>query len=97
MDLTKLTPEEEVEFQNWIRQLAWYRSLAKEIGRPPDIDTPLYDYRAAWKAGVEPGPNMHWSSKFKSKYHPRAVIWQDGELYNTIYDEPFTGWRRDQR
>lgn len=74
MELTKLTPEEEFEFQNWIRDLPWYGEFIDEYGEPPPLDTPMFDYRGAWKDGEVPLINehdgrYHWGSKFKDKKH----------------------------
>ena len=49
----------------------------------PNPDDPLhkYDYRGAFKAGDEPGPEGHWPSNFKDYDHPnRFVQTPDGML-----------------
>jgi hypothetical protein len=60
----------EQEFQDW------YSGHAKRLGLDPNPDDPRhqYDYRAAHKAGVDPGPDNHWDSRFKSDDHPNRFI-----------------------
>jgi hypothetical protein len=78
----QLSPEEELVFQKWITQLPWYEQFKLKYGEPPNLNDPMYDYRAAWKAGVtpqiNPSDNMyHWSDfagnkMLKSPNHPTA-------------------------
>jgi hypothetical protein len=77
-------PNDEAEFQKWIRNTGWFREFEKEYGEEPDLDTKDYDYRAAWKAGVQPerdpydNNRFHWPSSLpngqmlKSEEHPTA-------------------------
>ena len=62
--------DDEMEFQKW------YSERAKRLGINPNPDDPnhFYDYRAAHKAGAEPGPDGHWPSEFKLEGHPRMVL-----------------------
>lgn len=55
---TKLSPEEESRFQRWKQQNA-----------PRDSGAD-YDLRGAFKEGLAPGPNGHWSDKYKKPNHP---------------------------
>jgi len=50
----------------------WYKGHAQKWGLSPDPDDPehFYDYRGAFKAGVEPDESGHWPSKFKKEGHP---------------------------
>ena len=54
----------------------WYAGHAKQRGLDPNPDDPRhhYDYRGAYKAGVEPGPDNHWDSRFKTDDHPNRYI-----------------------
>lgn len=58
----------------------WYSERAKKTGLNPNPDFPghKYDYRAAWKAGVEPVENAkdgwHWDSRFKAPDHPNRFV-----------------------
>ena len=54
----------------------WYKMRATEHGLDSDPDTPehYYDYRAAYAAGMGPGPDGHWPSAFKRKGHPRMIV-----------------------
>lgn len=54
---TKLTPEEELKFQMWKLQNA-----------PRDFGF-NYDLRGAFKAGLNPASNGHWSDEFKKPNH----------------------------
>ena len=77
-------PNDETAFQNWIRNTGWFQEFEKEYGEEPDLDTKDYDYRAAWKAGVQPerdpydNNRFHWPSSLpngqmlKSEEHPTA-------------------------
>jgi hypothetical protein len=66
---------EEQDFQDW------FSGIAGMYGYAPDPDDPrhLYDYRAAFRAGVrEPEIGAdglpHWPSAFKSEDHPNRVV-----------------------
>jgi hypothetical protein len=70
-----LQPDEEADFQ------AWNAKWAAITGTNPDPDHPehRYDYRAAWKAGVEPQMDpsdgrYHWDSRFKDPDHPNRYF-----------------------
>jgi hypothetical protein len=55
---TKLTPQEELLFKTWKAENAPYDS---------GYD---YDIRGAFKAGLHPAANGHWSDQFKKPNHP---------------------------
>ncbi len=59
---TKLTPTEEGEFQRWKAVNA-----AGDTGRD-------YDLRGAFKAGLSPAENGHWSDQFKKPNHPTFSV-----------------------
>ncbi len=68
---TPLSAGEEQQFQSEIMNLPWYRQFVNKFGEPPDLDTPLYDYRGAWREGVTPAPIVgddidHWPSRAPS-------------------------------
>jgi hypothetical protein len=59
----------------------WYSGWAQKAGLNPDPDPQLhqYDYRAAFRAGVEPEIDpgdgfYHWPSQFKSPDHPNRYV-----------------------
>ena len=60
----------------------WYAQRAKRYGLDPNPDSPLhfYDYRSAWKAGVEPDEQGHWPSNIpdgkplKLLGHPTLIV-----------------------
>ena len=77
----KLSPEEEIEFQKFwntnkkVQQ--WRKEFKDEYKENPDIDTPHYDYRRAWKEGPNEWPErikednrFHWGSAGKNVNHP---------------------------
>lgn len=70
----------------------WYAAIADRFNLDPNPDSPLhqYDYRAAYNAGVEPGEDGHWPSKFKKVGHPTLIKEVDGELINTKTGKPAT-------
>jgi len=53
----------------------WYAKHAKQLGLNPDPDDPkhFYDYRAAFKAGVEPDEKGHWPDTYKLPGHPTLL------------------------
>jgi len=81
---TALSEPEEKQFQNWIKNTGWYKEFVNEYGEEPELNIPDYDYRAAWKAGIEPerdpydNNRFHWPSSLptgemlKSATHPTA-------------------------
>tara|TARA_R110000737_G_scaffold275056_1_gene281939 strand:- start:175 stop:573 length:399 start_codon:yes stop_codon:yes gene_type:complete len=84
---------EERQFQSWIRSLPWWSEYVAEYGEEPQIDGGNYDYRAAWKAGLEPerspydNGRHHWPSStgsgqmLKSPDHPTA--WKERYMRST--------------
>ena len=87
------TPNDESAFQNWIRGTDWFKEFKAEYNEEPDLDTKDYDYRAAWKAGVQPerdpfdNNRFHWPSSLptgemlKSAEHPTA--WKEYFMRDT--------------
>jgi hypothetical protein len=72
---TKLGEGEEKKFQ------LWYKNWAKVAGIDPSPDNPLhkYDYRGAYKVGLNPvlSPEdglYHWDSRFKDDDHPNRFV-----------------------
>jgi len=55
---TKLTPSEEAKFKVWKQRYA------------PNDSGMDYDLRGAFRAGEKPGPDGHWTDKFKKPNHP---------------------------
>jgi hypothetical protein len=97
--------DDELKFQNWIRSTEWYNQFTKQYGEEPNLDDPMYDYRKAWKSGVEPQINLydgtyHWPSKtpsgewLKSKKHPTA--WMELFMEKYGYDPQSEGITKDQ-
>ena len=59
---TVLTPEEEVDFKKW-----------KTANAPRDSGFD-YDLRGAYKGGLKPAANGHWSDKYKKPNHPTFSV-----------------------
>jgi hypothetical protein len=67
-----LTPAEEAAFQNDMTadpaMAGWSRNFADLYGEAPDLNSPDYDYRTAWRLGARPEPHapdggaFHWPS-----------------------------------
>lgn len=84
LGITTLPENEENQFQDWIKSTNWYSEFVKEFGEQPDLNIPEYDYRAAWKSGIQPERDpydqnrYHWPSSapsgemLKSANHPTA-------------------------
>ena len=104
--LTKLTPSEEKDFQQWIKKTGWYQEFVKEYGESPDLDIEEYDYRQAWKSGVVPERDpydknrYHWPSTdpsgkmIKSASHPTA--WQEQYMQMTGENPDAAGVTKEQ-
>jgi hypothetical protein len=91
---TILGQSEEANFQQWIRSTPWYPEYVSQYGEEPDLDTPMYDYRGAYSAGVEPQYNpyaksYHWSSQFKSQDHP--TMWMEEFMQRYGFDPDSRG------
>lgn len=74
---------------------AWYGRHAKRFGLGADPDDPsqFYDYRSAYAAGIEPGEDGHWDSKFKRAGHPNMFPtsgWENA-LMNGVARDSKTG------
>lgn len=87
------TPNDEAAFQNWIRNTDWFKEFKSQYNEEPDLNTKDYDYRAAWRAGVQPerdpydNNRYHWPSSLqdgqmlKSAEHPTA--WKEYFMRST--------------
>jgi hypothetical protein len=86
-------PDPEQDFQRGIRQTPWYSEFKQRHGEEPDLNTPDYDYRRAWAAGVRPvqrdenDGQLHWDSRFKGEAHPNRFV--DG--VDTVTGQPIDG------
>jgi len=90
-EMTKLSPDEEREFQSWMKSnpsvLQWKKEYKEQFGEDPEIDKSDYDYRKAWKEGLSPAPDeyddnkMHWSSSTSSgellKQEDHKTLWKE--------------------
>ena len=82
-DADKQTMDDIVEqsFQRGIRDTQWYKEFSTRYGEEPDLNTPHYDYRKAWKSGARPtvrdpkdNDALHWPSEFKGDDHPNRFV-----------------------
>ena len=75
----KYSPEEG-NFQAGVRATPWFSEYQNKYSEEPNLNTPDYDYRAAWKAGArpevrDPGDSLlHWPSQFKGQSHPNRYV-----------------------
>jgi hypothetical protein len=93
--------DDEARFQSWFRGLPWFQEFVRNFGEEPDPDDPHYDYRAAWRAGIEPeryeydGGRYHWPSMapngvpLKSEGHP--TMWMEHFMRETGQDPAALG------
>jgi hypothetical protein len=73
---TKLTPEEEAEYQKWAAE------LSKKAGRDISGDTYDYDMRGAFKGGAgQSGDNGHFPDTYKKPGHP---TFSDQSIYHGV-------------
>jgi hypothetical protein len=96
-------PDDEAAFQNWIRGTEWFKEFKAQYNEEPDLNTKDYDYRAAWKAGVQPerdpydNNRFHWPSSLpggkmlKSAEHPTA--WKEYFMRDTGVNPDSLGLR----
>ena len=89
----------EEAFQKGVRNTEWFKEFVQEHGEEPNLNTPHYNYRKAWAAGVRPDHRskydgkLHWGSlnpetgeMLKSEDHPTAWKQHFMELYNVDPD-----------
>ena len=108
-DKVTLNPEEELQFQRWMRlpgsnANAWYGSMNNYLakvapGEKADLSPPEYDYRGAFKAGAEPSVSphdgaYHWTSEFKSNDHP--TMWKEYFMRDYGVDPDDVGVSKEQ-
>ena len=70
--LTKLSNEEETQFQKDYEQYASQWGISSN----PDDPEHFYDYRGLWRkyGGIIPNKEGHLPSEFKLSGHPRMII-----------------------
>jgi hypothetical protein len=81
--------DEEVQFRQWIKALPWYSEFVSQYGEEPNLDDPNYDYRTAWKAGIEPQRYEH----DHGRYHWPSQVPETGQMLKGP-DHP-TKWMND--
>tara|TARA_R100000306_G_scaffold43381_1_gene41791 strand:- start:459 stop:788 length:330 start_codon:yes stop_codon:yes gene_type:complete len=76
---TKLALDEEIRFR------AWYKTLASQLNLDFDPDHPKqkYDYRGAFKVGIQPDSTGHFPSEFKDFDHPNRYVQEEGVILDT--------------
>ena len=84
IDALRKKPDDEQRFQTWIRATPWFQEFKQKYNEEPDLNTRDYDYRAAWRAGIQPqrdpydNNSYHWPSSLpsgqmlKAPDHPTA-------------------------
>src|SRR5208283_4433753 len=79
----RLSDEDEKKFQSFAKGTQWHKEYSQKYGEEPDLNSPDYDLRRAWKAGVIPqlssDKTFHWADSepktgelLKSVHHPTA-------------------------
>jgi hypothetical protein len=93
---TVLSPQEEAKFQKEIQDTLWYWQYKHQYNEAPNLNDPMYDYRGAYVAGVQPQSYQydktiqHWPSvapngdSLKASAHPTA--WMEDFQRNTGTD-----------
>lgn len=83
---------DEAAFRQWITTLPWYHEFIRQYGEAPNLNTPDYDYRAAYRAGVKPerdpydSNRYHWpdvsgGKMLKSRDHPTMWMQRYMQMY----------------
>lgn len=87
---------DDAAFMNWFTKLPWYQEFQQNYGERPNPNDPMYDYRAAWRAGITPqryeydGGRYHWPSTtedgapLKAENHP--TMWMQKFMTRTGQD-----------
>ena len=85
------------DYEEGIRATPWFSEFKAKYGEEPNLNTPDYDYRAAWAAGArptvrDPGDQLlHWPSQFKGASHPNRFVngvdTLTGDLQNAGYSD----------
>lgn len=100
-------PNEEQQFQAWIRATPWFQEFKQQYNEEPDLNTRDYDYRAAWRAGIQPerdpydGNRYHWPSSLpggqmlKAADHPTA--WKETFMRETKQNPDAWGLRTPEQ
>lgn len=70
---TKLAPNEEAEFQQWLK------AESKRRKRDLSKDLYTYDLRGAWKAGEAPDKAGHLTDRYKKPSH---ITFSDESMYH---------------
>ena len=95
MAITKLDPKEESKFKDWWEKdkkvKAWRNEFKKDFGFEPSPNSPGYDYRGAWKAGIKPEPTYEPETK-KTRHHWGSIGVGGKDLKGK--DHP-TRWKSD--
>lgn len=101
-----LAPDEEAQFQNWIRSTDWFKEFVNQYNEEPDLNISEYDYRRAWKSGIKPerdpydNNRYHWPSSdpqgqmLKSDDHPTA--WKERFMRETGQNPDALGLKNEQ-
>lgn len=55
----------EAQFRDEMRESPWFTQYQSEFGEEPDLDTPGYDFRRAWRDGVRPTPDPDDNGRYK--------------------------------
>lgn len=99
----KKKPDDEARFQSWVRATPWFSEFVSQYGEEPDLNTREYDYRAAWRGGIQPerdpydNNRYHWPSSLpsgqmlKAPDHPTA--WKEQFMRQTGQNPDALGLR----
>lgn len=77
----------EEAFQRWVRSLPWFKEFVGQYGEEPDLDTPDYDYRAAFRAGLTPTRHRDGTYHWPSSLDDGSLL--KGPAHPTLYKEYF--------
>ena len=82
---TGLNPRQEEVFQRSIQASPWFEQYTELYGERPNLNTPDYDYRQAWKSGVQPemaqDGTYHWPAV------DREGVLLKGRSHSTLWKE----------
>jgi ketosteroid isomerase-like protein len=73
-------PQQEAKFQDWYKR----NFVSRGLNPNPDDPQHFYDYRGAFKAGLQPGADGHMDSRFKLPGHPRTYVDTPEGRLNTV-------------
>ena len=79
----------ESQFQSGIKATPWYSEFKREFGEEPNLNSPDYDYRKAWSAGVRPEKDQYDNGLYHWPSVDPSGVWLKSATHPTAWKETF--------